>query len=385
LRNRTIGALLVVIVGATPVTVPASLIAIIVPSPEMGERDVVVTGLDESTLRALTARSLSVKQWAEVLSVTVAPDDETPSPPAILGSYEVRDNGIAFTPRFPFDAGIDYVVTFHCTRVNEFTGAACAEEVVTTTFFFPPQPETPHAIVEAVYPSGDVLPANLLKFYIYFSQPMREGTAFGSVQVVDMDGQVVADVFVETTPELWGASMMRLTMICHPGRIKRGLEMHDQAGPPLRAGERYRLTVDASLKDAAGLPLAEPFEYEFTVGPADRSSPDVNDWVLVAPRAGTRDPLVVSLGEPLDHALATRLIAVQMPDGTRLSGSIELREAETVWLFHPTDGWAAGEYILGVHPTLEDLAGNRLDRLFDEEGETASESSSVVRLSFDIK
>ena len=46
------------------------------------------------------------------------------------------------------------------------------------------------ATVAVVYPSADELPANLLKFYLHFSKPMREGPAiFDHFQLLDDKGE----------------------------------------------------------------------------------------------------------------------------------------------------------------------------------------------------
>ena len=53
---------------------------------------------------------------------------------------------------------------------------------------------TPPAVVTKVYPSGDVLPANHLKFYLYFSKPMRGGPdLFQYLRIEDADGKAVYD------------------------------------------------------------------------------------------------------------------------------------------------------------------------------------------------
>ena len=37
----------------------------------------------------------------------------------------------------------------------------------------------------------------------------------------------------------------RLTLLFHPGRVKRGVGPNEALGPPLRSGETFRLVVDA--------------------------------------------------------------------------------------------------------------------------------------------
>jgi hypothetical protein len=54
-----------------------------------------------------------------------------------------------------------------------------------------------------VYPTADTLPENLLKFYIHFSRPMRDGDAARHVALLDERGRAVSDAFLATDTELW--------------------------------------------------------------------------------------------------------------------------------------------------------------------------------------
>ena len=69
---------------------------------------------------------------------------------------------------------------------------------------------------------------------------------------------------------------------------------------------------------------------------------------------------MIGLGEPLDWALAQRMIWV---DGVK--GRIEVGAQERQWRFTPSEPWGTGPYTLRVDTSLEDLAGNRIGRTFD--------------------
>jgi hypothetical protein len=146
--------------------------------------------------------------------------------------------------------------------------------------------------------------------------------------------------------------------------VKRGVRQHLEMGSPLIAGRRYRLVVDAGWRDARGAALASGFEKEFVAGARDDSSPDPAEWRVTAPHAGTRDPIRVAFGEPLDHALAFRMIGV-IHDGSPVDGQVELAAGDSVWRFVPARRWRAGRYQLRVDAALEDLAGNSVARVFD--------------------
>lgn len=48
--------------------------------------------------------------------------------------------------------------------------------------------EGENTIVEAIYPLTDSIPVNVLKFYIQFSEPMREGDFLNHVYLYDEKG-----------------------------------------------------------------------------------------------------------------------------------------------------------------------------------------------------
>jgi len=73
----------------------------------------------------------------------------------------------------------------------------------------------------------------------------------------------------------------------------------------------------------------------------------------------------VAFGEPLDHALAARMLTVTDAHGTPVPGSVALAEGDTAWTFIPERAWQAGDYSIRVGGALEDLAGNNVVRVFD--------------------
>ena len=125
------------------------------------------------------------------------------------------------------------------------------------------------------------------------------------------------------------------------------------------------LVIDRNWRDAEGRPLTEGYEKSFSVGAPDRKSPGIQSWQLAPPGKGSTDPLIVEFPEPLDQALLLRVLEVTNTDGNRIEGSIRIDRRETRWRFTPQQPWTAGDYLLEIGTTLEDLAGNRVDRLFE--------------------
>ncbi len=67
----------------------------------------------------------------------------------------------------------------------------------------------------------------------------------------------------------------------------------------------------------------------------------------------------------MDHGLLMRVLEVIDPQGNFVEGSIQVDRDETRWRFTPDEPWRTGDYSLSVDTTLEDLAGNRINRPFE--------------------
>jgi hypothetical protein len=314
--------------------------------------------------------------YADVLAVFTGQGVPPGGTPAIAGSYALDAEGLHFRPLFPFVSGVGYTARLDLGRGPIVHGFDVA----------PPKGDAPR--VTAVFPSGDTLPENALRLYVHFSRPMETRDAHRHVRLEQQDGRVVPLAFVEIQHGLWDPRRTRLTLLFHPGRIKRGVAPGERLGPPLRAGESYRLVVDAAMRDAAGRPLGRDFGWPIHAGVADRESPRAEGLRVHAPEAGDA-PLVVELPEPLDEPLLRRLIWVEDSDGRALAGTAATSGCETRWSFRPEKAWLPGRYGLRVHPALEDRAGNRFDRVFDREAvpETAgiAAEASPLRLEFTIR
>ena len=214
--------------------------------------------------------------------------------------------------------------------------------------------------VAQVYPSAGVLPANALKLYIYFSAPMRKGDSWKHLHLLARRSAGRSTRSWNSTRNLWDRDQRRFTVLFDPGRIKRGLASLAEAGPALEEGHNYTLVIDRDWLDGRGVPLAEEFRKEFRAAAADRIPPDPKKWRVTAPRAGTPDDLVIRFPKPLDYALLQHEIEV-----TGVAGKVSVARDETEWRFTPDRPWRAGNYTIVIRTTLEDLAGNHINRAFD--------------------
>jgi len=237
---------------------------------------------------------------------------------------------------------------------------------VEKSFDSPPRNTTSSARVEHVYPSGDVLPSNQLRLYIYFSGPMSRGEAGRYIHVLDESGkdlQGAQGVFLPGE-ELWDPGFRRLTMTFDPGRIKRGLTSNEKIGPPIAEGKRYTLVIDREWPDANGAPMVEGFRKSFRGGPAERNPPDPKQWRVTAPHAGTLDALVVDFPTAMNYTLLQRMLHVSGEQGG-VAGTVHVERQETEWRFTPQAPWKKGLYQLVVDTGIEDLAGNHIGQPFD--------------------
>lgn len=297
--------------------------------------------------------------WAEVFAVSVGTADDAARQP-MLGEHSVMGGRLRFVPRFPLRPGLTYTARLRTGRID---GSRAAD--ITRTFRLDPPAEKPPANVEAVYPTREAVPENLLKFYIHFSAPMSQGDSYRFLHLMRADGTEVELPFLELGEELWDDTGTRLTVFFDPGRIKRGLKPREEAGPVLEEGKRYTLVIDRAWPDAAGRPLKEGLRKPLHAGPPDERQPATPRWKIIPPASGTRGPLVVEFDEPLDHAMLQRVLSIHDAADHPVTGTIAIDRAETRWQFRPSQPWQPGHYRLVVATTLEDLAGNSLGRPFE--------------------
>lgn len=168
--------------------------------------------------------------------------------------------------------------------------------------------------------------------------------------------------------------------------MKQGILPNEELGRPLRAGRTYVLEVSAAWPDANALPLKTTFRHQFRTSPADARAIAPSAWRIEAPKAGTRDPLVVSFGKPLDHGLLSRALGVETKDRRPLGGDVTFEGHDARWLFTPATAWTKGEYDLVALSILEDPVGNRIGRPFEADlrGPNVEPASDEYRAPFSI-
>jgi hypothetical protein len=127
----------------------------------------------------------------------------------VLGQFEEEGNAVVFKPVVPLTSGLDYEIFYQ-------------KEIVGSIFIPLPVNAKQTALVN-VFPTADTLPENLLKIYLQFSAPMREGEALQYVHLLNENKDTLHDIFLDLQPELWNKERTALTLWLDPGRIKRDL------------------------------------------------------------------------------------------------------------------------------------------------------------------
>jgi len=236
----------------------------------------------------------------------------------------------------------------------------------------------------SIFPTSPKLPANHLKFYLHFSEPMRQGVFMEHCTLLDDHGRPVLEPFRET--ELWSEDRKRLTLWLHPGRQKTGVNLNTELGPVLRSGARFMLVISGKWPSENGVALGRDVEKPFFATERATKQLDLREWVIAAPQAGTTRPLVVRFPAPLDHALLMRCLRVIDTDHKSVEGTVSTADFEKVWQFTPVRQWASGVHSLEVDSILEDLAGNSLARPFEVDITAAplKKTSSVLSLPFQV-
>jgi hypothetical protein len=285
-------------------------------------------------------------------------------PPPIGGRLVLGVDVVRFIPSHPLEPGLRYRASAKVPGVG-----GSKPRLVSNEFVILREAPVAATVVSQVYPSADRLPENLLKFYIHFSASMSRGEAYRHIHLLDDSGKSVEGAFLELGEELWDRQHKRFTLLCDPGRVKRGLKPREELGPVLEAGRSYTLVIDADWRDAKGGELAQSTRKAFQVAAPITSAVDPARWKLTAPRAGGRAPLTVKFDRPMDRALLERVLWVDSGSDEKvpseIDGEIDVDEQETCWRFVPKEAWQAGDYRLVAQTTLEDLSGNAIGRAFE--------------------
>src|SRR5204863_6629402 len=187
---------------------------------------------------------------------------------SMIGKYERAGNELKFTPRFPLNPGATYRASLKAPGIT----ASLDYRMPMLAAKAPPR-------VVKIYPTADVLPANHLRFYIYFDRPMRGGKElFRHLAILDDKGKEVEEPWL--VDEIWDEENNCLILYIHPGRIKWGVELRDLMGPVLHEKRSYALVVRGGWTDLEGVKLGKDTIKKFRTTAEDRVRIELSGWKL---------------------------------------------------------------------------------------------------------
>lgn len=274
----------------------------------------------------------------------------------IQGQYSRENEYLVFTPYFPFENEMTYIIRTQNTDSNSNYSYKSFQVGKHKTIEI--------AKVLSIYPSASQLPENLLRFYIYFNTPMKKGQALKHIQLIDESGNIDSHAFMEFKQELWSADGKRLTILFDPGRIKRGVSTNLLRGPALSEGNRYKLHISSGWQDAYGQQLLAMTK-ELEIVNAYRNHLSINDWAIDKPQRNSYDPLTIHFDRILDHAIFQSMIELVDAEEKPIAGHWEISEKERLIQFMPKIKWIKGIYQIIIDSRLEDVTGNNLQNLLD--------------------
>lgn len=327
----------------------------------------VVARLPADLSGKLPAGKLTQEQGETILTLALLAN-QTPGP-SMFGKYERSGNELTFTPRFPLSPGATYRATLKVTNTSlDHTLPMSAAKA-------PPK-------VVKIYPTADVLPANHLRFYIYFDRPMRGGKElFQHLAILDEKGKEVDEPWL--VDEIWDEANNCLILFIHPGRIKWGVELRELMGPVLHEKRSYTLVVRGAWTDLDGNKIGTDTIKKFRTTPEDRVRIELSDWKLTPPKLGTREAVTLTLAKSVDYRSLHTGLTVANGRGQVIAGTIAVGPDEKSWSFTPTQPWQAGPHSVHVSPDLEDVAGNTPARPFDMDLSTPARKAQDLQLDFE--
>lgn len=290
--------------------------------------------------------------------------------PGMAGRYAVVDGDLVFTPSFGPEPGQSYTVVFNAQAFSRLFGGypVLPQPIYQLSQTIAAEEEYQQGEVSKIYPTPSILPQNVLRFYVYFSQPMSFDNPYDYLSIIDQDNEPVNTPFVEFRQGLWDQTRTRLTVFIHPGRIKRGVGPHVKQGPVFKQGQRYRLKVDKRFKTLDGVALITDFEKTFAIDAPVYQKLNVAHWQLVLPPVDSQQKLVITPERALDPHIAVQMITlVNRKTGEPIDVDFTVGASGLNLFVEPNSPWLAGEYQLQFDSKLEDLSGNTPAWAFDSE------------------
>ncbi|WP_378173819.1 Ig-like domain-containing protein [Aquimarina sp. SS2-1] len=269
----------------------------------------------------------------------------------ILGKTIQGEKEIRFIPLIPFGWNQKYTVLFNGDIEYFSLPIPAGYEPLTVT---------------NIYPSDSLVPSNILKWYVKFSKPINKVNSYSHISILTEKGDTLSRAILTLENVLISENGTLLTVWMEPGRQKRGLIPNQQLGPVFKEKETYRFMVSKEIKDMNGVSMNIGYKHKFQVTSEDRTKPSIKDWKINVPNVNSVSKLIIHTDESLDYGSCIRNIIVFDSNQMEIEGSWNIDDKETVLSFTPLKPWKNDNYQIVFSEVIEDLAGNTLNRLFDQ-------------------
>ena len=221
------------------------------------------------------------------------------------------------------------------------------------------------AVAVTFSPSVSTIPANALRLYVNFSEPMARGQASEYIYLESKEGTKLVNPFLNLNTELWNAEQTRLTLLFDPGRVKLGVGPNERYGAPLVEGREYSLVVNPEIKTARGMELGAEQSMLFKAGPAERTAFTPKNWRVSVPPSQSLTSVTIEFDRLMDAGVVLSQLAIKDKSGRQINGNAI--SGGKSWSFTPSEPWQGQPYEIVVPPSLEDIAGNASHNAFDSE------------------
>jgi len=328
----------------------------------------------EGIVELIEKEDFGFEQWSSFYFI-----QSEPGGAPIRGRYGVENNHLVFMPANAPDPNAQYFVTFSYPNLNKLLGGYIEAEGEYTDIasFHPPENTRPSVL--SFDPNMNEVPANLLRFYIYFSAPMSpEQNPYDYITLLDEAGRPLEQPFIIIPEGLWNINHTRLTLLLHPASVSQD-KSSDDYGDVLKAGNSYTLKISKEWIGASGEPLQSDFEKTFNASNLLRGAMNIDKWALRAERKNI-GVLHVVTDHPLDQPLAKRMLFIRSETGQILPSRVEFENPEKLKVLWQLDGSETLELL--IDPRLEDVCGNTPHYAFDLEGSDHTPSTQELKLKF---
>lgn len=208
-----------------------------------------------------------------------------------------------------------------------------------------------------IHPKSPVWPENILRFHLAFEFPMDTEFALRFVDLFRASGERVHGAFVDLPNGLWTTDQKVLTILFHPGRVKRGLRANIDLGRAIQEGERLAIRVSGGMRDAYGNRLGKDVWFEFTTGPAVLTSFEKIQMTYRVNGNDQETAIRIPSDRPIDWLSARSSLFARDANGAEVP---VLVEDDTVGLLlRPESAWPHGTIYVSAGEKLEDSCGNR--------------------------